>query len=48
MVLECSVDAVTRQKRASDMLGIVALKGYEGAGHELWARKRVAIARTRS
>jgi spermidine/putrescine transport system ATP-binding protein len=42
------VDAVTRQKRASDMLGIVALEGYEGRRvHELSGgqRQRVALAR---
>ncbi len=42
------VDAVTRQKRASDMLGVVALEGYEGRRvHELSGgqRQRVALAR---
>jgi spermidine/putrescine transport system ATP-binding protein len=42
------VDAMTRQKRASDMLGIVALEGYEGRRvHELSGgqRQRVALAR---
>ena len=42
------VDAVTRRKRASDMLGIVALEGYEGRRvHELSGgqRQRVALAR---
>ena len=42
------IDAVTRQKRASDMLGIVALEGYEGRRvHELSGgqRQRVALAR---
>jgi spermidine/putrescine transport system ATP-binding protein len=42
------VDAVTRQKRASDMLGIVALEGYERRRiHQLSGgqRQRVALAR---